>query len=244
MSHQIMPDAGVQSGTARAVSVRHGRWVASMAMTATSNQPEPGSGDAALRDAAERAEQTRHRNLPAFDDLPGVGDTANLRLGPELHDACRALLPLVGVWRGEGEAAHPSLAEPYRFLQHVVFAHDGRPFLYYDSRAWRLDGPGGTVVEPAFRETGWWRPQPDDTIELLLVHSSGVAEMFFGKPRNQTSWELSTDAVMRTPTAEDVTSASRLYGVVAGSLAYVEERATAQHELQPRLSAKLERVVG
>jgi hypothetical protein len=213
-------------------------------MSAIPNSPEPGSGDAALREAAERAEQTRHRNLPTFDDLPGTEDTANLRLGPSLHDACLGLLPLVGVWRGEGEASHPTLDEPYRFIQQVVFAHDGQPFLSYESRAWRLDGPGGTVIEPAFREVGWLRPQPDETIELVLVHSTGVAEMFFGKPLSQTSWELSTDAVMRTPTSEDVKAASRLYGVVHGSLAYVEERATSQHELQPRLSAKLERIVG
>ena len=208
------------------------------------SQPEPGSGDAAVRAQAERAEQTRERNVPEFDDVPGVGDTANLRLGPEIDEACLALLPLVGVWRGEGEASHPSLAESYRFLQEVTFSHDGRSFLRYESRAWRLDGAGGEIVEPAFRETGWWRPQPDDTIEVLIAHSSGVAEMFFGKPRNQTTWEFSTDAVVRTPTAEDVTAANRLYGVVEGSLAYVEERATSEHEMQPRLSAKLERVVG
>ncbi|WP_243790331.1 FABP family protein [Saccharopolyspora gloriosae] len=213
-------------------------------MTATSNQPEPGSGDAAVQAAAERAEVTRERNVPTFDDLPGVGDTANLREGPDLHSACLMLLPLVGVWRGEGEAAHPSQDESYRFLQQVTFAHDGRPFLYYESRAWRLDGEGGSVVGPAFREVGWWRPQPDDTIELLLVHSTGVSEMFFGQPRNKTTWELSTDAVIRTPTADDATAASRLYGVVDGSLAYVEERATSEHELQPRLSAKLDRIVG
>lgn len=220
-------------------------------MNATPNQPsqstdrpEPGSGDAAVQAAAERAELTRDRNLPEFDDLPGVGDTANLRLGPGLNDACLALLPLVGVWRGEGEAKHPSMSESYRFLQQVTFSHDGRPFLFYESRAWKLDGEGGNIVEPAFREVGWWRPQPDDTIELLLTHSDGIAEMFFGRPRNQTTWELSTDAVLRTPTADDVSAASRLYGVVEGSLAYVEERATSEHEMQPRLSAKLERVVG
>lgn len=213
-------------------------------MTANPQPPQPGSGDAAVQAAAERAERTRARNLPEFDDLPGAGDTANLRLGPELDDACLALLPLVGVWRGEGEASHPAQEQSYRFLQQVTIAHDGRPFLYYESRAWRLDGEGGNVVAPAFREVGWWRPQPDDTIELLIVHSTGVAEMFFGKPRNQTSWELATDAVIRTPSSEDVTAASRLYGVVEGALAYVEERATSEHELQPRLSAKLDRVVG
>lgn len=212
-------------------------------MTANS-QPEPGSGDAAVRAAAERAEKTRDRNLPEFDDLPGPGDTANLRVGPELDRACLPLLPLIGVWRGEGEAKHPSMDEPYRFLQQIVFSHDGRPFLHYETRAWRLDGEGGSIVGQAFREVGWWRPQPDDSIELLIAHSTGVAEMFFGAPRNQTTWELATDAVIRTPTAEDVTAASRLYGVVEGALAYVEERATAEHELQPRLSAKLDRVVG
>ena len=210
----------------------------------TANQPERGSGDAAVQAAAERAEQTRDRNVPQFDDLPGPGDTANLRLGPPLHDACLSLLPLIGVWRGDGEAKHPSLEEPYWFRQQVTFAHDGRPFVFYESRAWKLDREGGEVVEPAFREVGWWRPQADDTIEVLLVHSSGVSEMFFGTPRNQTTWELSTDAVIRTPSAEDATAASRLYGVVEGALAYVEERATSEHELQPRLSAKLNRVVG
>ncbi|GAA0506178.1 UPF0678 fatty acid-binding protein-like protein [Saccharopolyspora subtropica] len=210
----------------------------------TPNPPQPGSGDAAVAAAAERAKLTRHRNVPEFDDLPGPGDTANLRMGPSLNDACLALLPLVGVWRGEGEANHPSLPETYRFIQQVTIAHDGRPFLTYESRAWRLDGEGGNVVGLAFRETGFWRPHPDDTIELMLLHSSGVAELFFGKPRNQTSWEFGTDAVLRSPTGEDVTAASRLYGVVDGSLAYVEERATSEHELQPRLSAKLDRVVG
>lgn len=209
-----------------------------------SDQPQPGSGDAAVRAQAERAEKTRGRNIPEFDDLPGVGDTANLRMGPNLDDACLGLLPLVGVWRGEGEANHPSMGEKFRFYQQVTFAHDGRPFLSYESKAWKLDGEGGNIIEPAFREVGWWRPRSDDSIELMLVHSSGVAEMFFGKPRNQTSWELATDAVLRTPTADDVTAATRLYGVVEGSLAYVEERATSEHELQPRLSAKLERVVG
>ncbi|RKT84728.1 protein of unknown function [Saccharopolyspora antimicrobica] len=213
-------------------------------MTATPNEPQRGSGDAAVAAAAERAKLTAHRNVPEFEDLPGPGDTANLRLGPSLNDACLALLPMVGVWRGEGEAAHPSLEETYRFVQQVTISHDGRPFLVYESRAWRLDGEGGEVVGPAFRETGFFRPQPDDTIELLILHETGVAEMFFGQPTAQTTWQFGTDAVLRTPSSEDVTAASRLYGVVDGSLAYVEERATSEHELQPRLSAKLDRVVG
>jgi THAP4-like, heme-binding beta-barrel domain len=207
-------------------------------------EPQFGSGDAAVRAAEQRAESTRDRNLPQFDDLPIPGDTANLRLGPNLNDACLALLPLVGVWRGEGEIVYPTIDGPFRFGQQITFAHDGRPFLYYEARSWLLDAEG-KVIRPAARETGFWRPQADDTIEVLLTHSSGVVEIYYGSPRTQTSWEMGTDIVMRTSTAKEVTAAKRLYGLVNnGDLAYVEERAMVGEPLRPHVSAHLTRVVG
>ncbi|HWO68765.1 MAG TPA: FABP family protein [Umezawaea sp.] len=210
----------------------------------TTTNPEPGSGDAAVQAAAERAEVTRARNLPQFADLPVPGDTANLREGPNLHDRCLSLLPLIGVWRGEGEVVYPSIDGPYRFGQQITFAHDGRPFLFYEARSWLLS-ESGEVIRPAARETGFWRPQEDDTIEVLLTHNTGILELYYGKPRNQTSWEFSTDAVVRTSTAKDVTASSRLYGVVNnGDLAYVEERAMVGYPLQPHTSAHLTRYAG
>ena len=210
----------------------------------TTTNPEPGSGDAAVQAAAERAEVTRARNTPQFTDLPIPGDTANLREGPNLHDRCLSLLPLIGVWRGEGEVVYPSIDGPYRFGQQITFAHDGRPFLFYEARSWLLS-ESGEVIRPAARETGFWRPQEDDTIEVLLTHNTGILELYYGKPRNQTSWEFSTDAVVRTSTAKDVTAAQRLYGVVNnGDLAYVEERAMVGYPLQPHTSAHLTRYAG
>ncbi|PRY43266.1 FABP family protein [Umezawaea tangerina] len=210
----------------------------------TTTNPEPGSGDAAVQAAAERAEVTRSRNLPQFDDLPIPADTANLRLGPSLHDRCLSLLPLIGVWRGEGEVVYPTIEGPYRFGQQITFAHDGRPFLFYEARSWLLS-ESGEVIRPAARETGFWRPQEDDTIEVLLTHNTGILELYYGKPRNQTSWEFATDAVVRTATAKDVTAAQRLYGVVNnGDLAYVEERAMVGQPMQPHTSAHLQRVAG
>ncbi|HKN98787.1 MAG TPA: FABP family protein [Pseudonocardiaceae bacterium] len=206
--------------------------------------PERGSGDAAVRAAAERARHTRHLNLPQFDDLPIPADTANLREGPDLHEQCLPLLPLVGVWRGGGEVVYPTIDGPFRFGQQVVFAHDGRPFLTYESRAWLLN-EDGTVLRPAARESGWWRPQPDGTIEVLLTHASGVVEIYYGAARTMTSWELATDAVVRTASAKEVNAAKRLYGVVNnGDLAYVEERAMVGQPLQPHVSSYLARVVG
>ena len=205
--------------------------------------PVPGSGDAALRAAAERAESTRGRNLPQFDDMPIAGDTANLREGPNLDDACLSLLPLVGVWRGEGEVVYPTI-EPRKFGQQVTFAHDGRAFLYYEARAWLLDDDGN-VIRPAAREVGWWRPRTDDTVEVLLAHATGITEIFYGSPRSQTSWEFETDAVVRTESAKEVVAAKRLYGLVNnGDLAYVEERAMMGQDLQPHTSALLHRIVG
>jgi hypothetical protein len=202
------------------------------------------SGDAAIRAAAERAEKTAHRNLPQWDDLPVPNDTANLREGPDLHEACLALLPLIGVWRGEGEVVYPTIEGPFRFAQQVTIAHDGRPFLRHEARAWLIDAHG-SVIRPAAREVGWWRPQQDDTIELLLAHHTGIMEIYYGAPRSQTSWELATDVVTRTPTAKEVTAAKRLYGLVNnGDLAYVEERAMMGRPLQPHTSAYLRRVVG
>ena len=202
-------------------------------------------GNEAIRAASERAEQTRDANRPRWDDLPVPDDTANLRLGPELDDALLSLLPLVGVWRGEGEVVYPTIDGPFTFGQQITVAHDGRPFLTWEARAWLLDGPGGAVVRPAARETGFWRPQPGGTVEVLLAHQTGVVEIFYGEARTQTSWELQTDAVARTASAKEVTGASRLYGIVdGGDLAYVEERAMVGQPLQPHTSARLQRVVG
>jgi hypothetical protein len=198
-----------------------------------------------LQAAAERARSTGTRNLPEFTDLPIPGDSANLREGPELHPSCGMLLPLVGVWRGEGEVVYPTISGPYRFGQQLVFCHDGRPFLRYESRAWLLD-EAGRVIRPAARETGFWRPQAgSDTLEVLAAHATGIIELFYGHPRSQTSWELATDAVVRSSSAKQVNAGHRLYGIVeGGDLAYVEQRAMMGQPMQPHISARLQRVIG
>lgn len=205
---------------------------------------EPGSGDAAIRTAEARARLTRDRNLPRFHDLPIPADTANLREGPDLHERCLPLLPLIGVWRGGGEVVYPTIDGPVRFGQQIVFAHDGRPFVSYESRAWLLDDDGA-VIRPAARETGWWRPQEDGTIEVLLAHATGIMEIYYGRQRDLTSWEIATDVVVRTASAKEVNAAQRLYGLVnSGDLAYVEERAMVGQPMQPHVSGYLNRFVG
>ena len=208
---------------------------------------ERGSGDAAIDAAARRASRTRTRNLAQLPGLPGPADTANLREGPDLHPSLLALLPLVGVWRGTGEASHPSISG-HRFGQQIVVGHDGREFLTWESRLWVLTDDDH-FVGPGARESGFWRVQAredgEDTLELLLAHSSGVVELFYGAPISQAAWELGTDVVIRSSSGAEVAGAKRLYGVVEdGDLAWVEERVIGAHELQPHLSAKLTRYAG
>ena len=111
-----------------------------------------GSGDRAVAAAIERAKETAGRNIPVFEDLPVPPDTANLRLGANLHDALLALLPLVGVWRGEGEGRGPH--GDYRFGQQIIVSHDGGDYLNWEARSWRLD-EGGEYESPGLRETGF-----------------------------------------------------------------------------------------
>ena len=114
------------------------------------NEPHGGPADApeislggsdAVNLAAEQWKETAHRNIPGLGDLPIPDDTANLREGPSLHDGLLALLPLVGVWRGTGQALdHTDQdAKPTHFGQQIIFAHDGENYLTYSSRVWKLD---------------------------------------------------------------------------------------------------------
>jgi hypothetical protein len=207
------------------------------------------SGDEAVAAAAERAKTTAARNIPVFGDLPAPPDTANLREGVNLNDALLALLPLVGVWRGEGEGRGSD--GDYRFGQQIVVSHDGGDYLIWEARSWRLNDDG-EYDKPAFRESGFWRfvddpadPSESQAIELLLAHSAGYVELFYGSPRTQSSWELVTDALARSKSGMLVGGAKRLYGIVeGGDLAYVEERVDADGGLVPHLSARLSRFAG
>ena len=203
----------------------------------------PGSGNAAVDAAVDRSEQTANRNLTPFSELPIAEDTANLRFGPDLHPGLLALLPLVGVWEGEGEADTEDRGE-HRFGQQITVSHDGENYLTWTSRCWTFDS-GGAVDAAAYRESGFWRISENDELEFLVAHASGVIEMYYGKPLTQSAWEMSTDVVLSSPTGPRHGGAKRMYGIVdGGDLGWVEERVHPEKGLVPRMSARLSRVAG
>lgn len=189
---------------------------------------------------------------PPFLDAPEPGaypydDSHDLRTGPKLHPTLSALLPFIGVWRGRGGGEYPTI-EPFEYAQEIRISHDGRPFLSYESKAW-LVTPDGEPIRPAAREVGWWRPVLDadgkatDEIEALFCTPTGIMELHLGRVTG-VRVEMSTDAVLRTATAKEVTAGQRLYGIVDRALLYAQDMAAVGQPLTSHLAAKLHRVAG
>jgi len=185
---------------------------------------------------------------PSYLDAPDPGDypfadSHDLREEPPLHKAVQKLLPFVGVWRGRGAGEYPTI-DSFEYAQEIRISHDGRPFLNYESRAW-LVTPEGEPIRPAFREVGWWRPAGDSTseIEALFCAPTGIMELYIGRV-DGVKLEMSTDAVLRTATAKEVTAGQRLYGIVDRDLLYAQGMAAVGQPMTDHLAARLARVAG
>lgn len=168
-------------------------------------------------------------------------DTADLRAGAALHDALLALLPLVGVWRGEGTGLAPGSQTQFRYGQELRFVHDGRPFLAYDSRSWLID-LDGSVIRPAWREAGFWRVGPGDDIEAVIASNTGQALVFAGVA-GDLRWEVATTSATPARTAKAVAGERRLYALVDEVLIYATELSTGG-PYEPHLNARLARLSG
>ena len=162
------------------------------------------------------------RHLPA---VQGSGLTLPvIEIPADLHPDCVPLAWLLGRWEGAGVGDYPTI-EAFRFGQEVAFTYvPGKAYVAYTSRSWIL-AHDRTLLPPAPPETGFWRPQPDAEVEPTKV-------------------ELATRGVLKTETAKDYRAGHRLYGLVDGRLMWVYEMAAMGHELQPHLSAELQRVAG
>jgi THAP4-like, heme-binding beta-barrel domain len=158
---------------------------------------------------------------------------------PPEHEALAPLRFLLGRWEGAGVVGYPTI-DSANFGQEITFSHNGKPFLIYTSRTWLLDEKG-QIGRPLATETGYWRPQPENQLEVLLVHPTGISEIYLGEVTG-AKIEMATDAVMRTATAKEVTAGRRLYGLVGTDLGWAYDMAAVGQPLQPHASAQLKRV--
>lgn len=157
----------------------------------------------------------------------------------ERHPAIEPLSFLLGTWEGAGVIGYPTI-ESFNFGQQTSFTHNGKPYLIYSTRTWLL-AQDGTFIRPSHMEVGFWRPQPDNQVEVLLTHASGITEIYVGTI-DGTKVEIITDAVVRTATAKEVTAGKRLYGMIGNDLGYAYDMAAVGQPLQPHVSAQLKRV--
>ena len=163
--------------------------------------------------------------------------------GVEIPEPLLPLSWLIGRWMGVGTGQYPTI-EDFRFGQEVAFTTDGRPFLSYWSRSWLLD-EDGNLVRPLASETGFWRPRPDNGVEVVLSHPTGYAETWTGSIEvtglvnaaiTGARATLRTDHIAATPSAKDYTAGERLYGLVNGRLMWTFDMAAMGQPMQNHLS--------
>lgn len=157
----------------------------------------------------------------------------------ELHPSLEPVRFLIGRWEGAGVVGYPTI-ESANFGQEITFSHNGKSFLIYASRTW-LIGADGAIGRPLAMETGYWRPQEDGGIEVVLAHPTGITEIYIGEVTG-TKIELATDAIVRTDTAKEVTAGRRLYGLIGADLGWAYDMAAVGQPLQSHVSAQLKRV--
>lgn len=150
-----------------------------------------------------------------------------------VHPDIAHLSWLVGRWRGIGEGTLPGTG-PFRYEEIVEFATDGRPFLEYRSISWLIDADNARV-RPSHTESGYWRPSADNGVEAVITNPMGIAEVWLGTVTvsgivnariTGAKLEVHTSKYVHTPTASQVTTGTRLYGLVNGELLMAFDMAT------------------
>ncbi|GGO68313.1 UPF0678 fatty acid-binding protein-like protein [Nonomuraea cavernae] len=156
-----------------------------------------------------------------------------------MHADLEPIAFLLGRWEGAGVGGYPTI-DSFNFGQEIEFTHNGKPFLSYVSRTWLLDHDGDRV-RPLATESGYWRPQPERQVEVVLAHPTGIVEVYVGEVVFHKI-ELRTDVVARTVTAKEYTAGHRLYGLVKGNLMWAYDMAAEGQPLTSHMSAELKRV--
>lgn len=158
----------------------------------------------------------------------------------DLNPQLMALAWMIGRWEGDGHGTWPGVGD-FDYGQQIDIDTFGGPYLHYISQTFTRDGDGNPLA-PLSMETGFWRPQGDGSVELVLSSPEGWSEVWVGKITGARV-ELVSDAVMRTSTAElAYTGGQRLYGNVESDLLWTFDRATDDVALQPYMWARLRRV--
>ncbi|KAM0938538.1 putative calycin, THAP4-like, heme-binding beta-barrel domain-containing protein [Dioscorea sansibarensis] len=153
---------------------------------------------------------------------------------PPVHPLVAPLAYLLGKWRGEGEGGYPTI-NSFRYGEELVFSHSGKPMISYSQKTWKL-----ASGEPMHAESGYWRPRPDGSIEVVIAQSTGLVEVQKGSYDAENKIvTLKSELVGNASKVKDIT---RVFTVTNGELSYVVQMATQLTSLQPHLKALLKKL--
>ena len=129
--------------------------------------------------------------------VPWNPERVPFEISSDLNPALAPLAWLLGRWEGTGRASYPD-TDDVEFGQQIDFADNGGDYLHYLSQTFELDDEG-KASKPLSMETGFWRPQPDSGLEVILCQPGGYAEVWYGQIAG-AKIELATDAILRSAT--------------------------------------------
>ncbi|KAF5468783.1 hypothetical protein F2P56_012908 [Juglans regia] len=129
-----------------------------------------------------------------------------------VHPGIEPISYLLGTWKGQGEGGFPTI-NSFSYGEELRFTHhSSRPVIAYTQKTWKLNSG-----EPMHAESGFWRPKPDGSIEVVIAQSTGLAEVL-------------------------VKEITRVFRLIGGDLSYEVEMATNSTSLQPHLRASLKKL--
>lgn len=151
-----------------------------------------------------------------------------------VHAKLEPISSLLGTWRGSGRGVYPTI-ENFAYEEEAIFGHTGRPFLVYSQRTWHPD-----TQRPMHSETGFVRILEDGSVEIVISHAFGVAELGEGTVI-EAGFETTSTSLTSTATAKKVDAVTRRYELNDGALRYSIGMAFGGHPLQGHLEATLHR---
>nr|XP_009795663.1 PREDICTED: UPF0678 fatty acid-binding protein-like protein At1g79260 [Nicotiana sylvestris] len=111
----------------------------------------------------------------------------------------------------------------------------GEPVIAYSQKTRNLKS-----TQPLHSESGYWRPKPDGTIEVVIAQSTGLVEVQKGTyDMKEGVVKLKRELVGNASKVKEI---SRVFKVENCELSYVVEMATSLIGLQPHLKASLKKV--
>lgn len=154
---------------------------------------------------------------------------------PDIHEEVEPIAFLLGTWRGEGKGVYPTI-DDFAYGEEIEFRHNGKPFLIYAQKTWSL--ADSSLMHS---EMGYWRPQTEGKLEVVLAHPFGSTEILEGQVSG-TEISLASTGLLHTSTGSAIHATNRTLAIEDGELVYTMAMSVGEQPLQNHLTGRLKKV--